>query len=1056
MKNHLLAYLNHLSETYRRGDAREESYYIHLDELLHAFAEFRNIKAIDVTILPKKTEAGNPDFRIWDGRNHVTGYIEAKDPSITNLDTVESSAQLQRYMQTFPNVILTNFYEFRLYRDGERIAQALIARPQLARKLQTAPPLENLEPFIELFDRFFSFSVPKVFSAKSLATELAKRTRFLRDEVVSVELQENGSKGHRQVIGFYEAFQKYLIHSLSKTDFADLYSQTLTYGLFAARSRANGEFNRRLAFDYIPHTIGILRDVFRFISLEDPPESMRIIIDDISEILSLADVIKILYEYQASGKGKDPIIHFYETFLATYDPDVRERCGVYYTPEPVVGFIVRSIHSLMKTHFNLTDGLASHDLKFLDPAGGTLTFPAEAIRIAAEEYISKYGNGSLNQWIRSHILEDFYAFELMMAPYAIGHLKIAYIFEELGYKMKKDERFKLYLTNSLEIEDIAQINIPGISSLSEESHLAAQIKKEESILVICGNPPYSGQSSTSNDWTEKLLKKDIDGAHSYYKVDGKPLGEKNPKWLQDDYVKFIRFAQWKIEKNGRGIVAMITNHSYLDNPTFRGMRQSLLKSFDEIYILDLHGNSLKKEKTSDGGKDENVFDIRQGVAIALFIKTGKKQKHKVFHHELQGLRKDKYAWLESHSLENAPYTAIQPQSPYYFLVERNTAAIAHYLDWPSITDIFPVNSVGIVTARDSLTIQFSERDMWNTVQNFSRLEPEIARHTYQLGKDTRDWKVNLAQLDLKRFELNRSKILPIHYRPFDKRYTYYTGHSRGFICMPRPEVMGHLLEENIALTTTRQVKAGNFWRHSFITNSITESCILSNSTSEISSVFPLYLYEKYKKRKSVPLSSLMLFEPQESYGRKPNIAPAIFEKLTASYQRKPSPEEILHYIYGIFYSTIFRETYADFLKIDFPRVPFTTELALFEKMAALGEKLAHLHLMQSPLLEHPIAKYQGEGDNDRVEKIRYDETLQRVYINKDKFFEGVTPELWNVYIGGYQVLHKYLKDRKGRPMDDAPHYTRIVTALHHTKLLQNESDELYTAIESHPILSWEA
>jgi hypothetical protein len=1055
MKTYLNAYLKNLSETYRRGDAREESYYIHLDELLNKFAEFRNVKAIDVTILPKKTEAGNPDFRIWDGRNHVTGYIEAKDPSITNLDTIEGSEQLQRYIQTFPNVILTNFYEFRLYRDGERMAEVLIARPLVARKLHTAPPLENLDAFIELFDRFFSFSVPKVFSAKSLAVELAKRTRFLRDEVVSVELQENGSKGHRQVLGFYEAFQRYLIHSLSKTDFADLYSQTITYGLFAARTRANGEFNRKLAFDYIPHTIGILRDVFRFISLEDPPESMRIIIDDISEILSVADLKKILSEYHQSGKGEDPIIHFYETFLATYDPDVRERCGVYYTPESVVAYIVRSIHSLLKTHFAMSDGLASSKLKVLDPAGGTLTFPAEAIRIATEEYINKYGKGSLHQWIRSHILEDFHAFELMMAPYAIGHLKIAYIFEELGYKMNIDERFKLYLTNSLEIEDIAQINIPGISSLSEESHLAAKIKKEESILVIFGNPPYSGHSSNSNDWTERLLKEDIDGAQSFYKVDGKPLGEKNSKWLQDDYVKFLRFAQWKIEKTGKGIVAMITNHSYLDNPTFRGMRQSLLKSFDEIYILDLHGNSLKKEKTSDGGKDENVFDIRQGVAIALFVKTGKKRKHQVFHHELQGLRKDKYAWLESHSLENAPYTAIQPQSPYYFLVERNTAAIAHYLDWPSVTDIFPVNSVGIVTARDSLTIQFSERDMWNTVQNFSRLDPEIARHTYQLGKDADDWKVTLAQKDLIESGPIKDKIVPVLYRPFDHRFTYYTGRSRGFICRPRTEVMGHLLEENIGLITIRRSRSSETWNYTFIAQTLTAGATAITAL-DINYIFPLYLYEKYKKRKSVPLSSLMLFEPQESYGRKPNIAPVIFEKLTASYKQKPSPEEILYYIYGIFYSNAFRETYAEFLKIDFPRVPFTTELSLFGKMAVLGKKLAGLHLMQSPLLENPIAKFQGEGDNDRIEKIHYDEDFERVYINRDKYFEGVRSELWNYYIGGYQVLRKFLKDRKGRNMDDAPHYTRIITALHHTIDLQNEIDELYSEIESHPILSWEA
>jgi len=398
-----------------------------------------------------------------------------------------------------------------------------------------------------------------------------------------------------------------LIGTLTEPSFADLYSQTITYGLFAARTRADNSFNRALAFQYIPKTIGILRDVFHFISLGEPPRQLEVIVDDIAEVLNVSDVNKILHDYYREGKGKDPIVHFYETFLAAYDPTVRERRGVYYTPEAVVGYIVRSLHQILKTHFHLDDGLASRQVTLLDPAGGTLTFPAEALKLAMQEYTDKYGEGGKSELIKTQILPNFYAFELMMAPYAIGHLKMGFIFEELGYRLKDDERFNLYLTNTLEMEDLAQVDIPGLSSLSEESHLAGKVKKEQPVLVICGNPPYSGHSANQNEWTDKLLKENIDGAQSYYQVDGKPLGEKNPKWLQDDYVKFLRFAQWKIQKAGFGIVGMITNHSYLDNPTFRGMRQSLMNTFNEIYILDLHGNSLKKETTPDGGKDENVL-----------------------------------------------------------------------------------------------------------------------------------------------------------------------------------------------------------------------------------------------------------------------------------------------------------------------------------------------------------------------------------------------------------------------------------------------------------------
>jgi len=795
-------------------------------------------KKVDVTILPKKTEAGNPDFRIWDGKNHITGYIEAKDPSITNLDYIEDTEQLKRYLSTFPNVILTNFYEFRLYRDGQRIAQVMIGRPVIAKKLKTTPPLENVDQFKELFDLFFSFSLPKVQTARSLAIELAKRTRFLRDEVIAVEMEENGSKGHKQIIGFYEAFKKYLIATLTKKQFADLYAQTITYGLFAARTRADGDFSRKLAFDFIPHTIGILRDVFRFISLEEPPKSLQIIVDDIAEILNVADANKILHEYHRTGKGRDPIIHFYETFLATYDPEIRERRGVYYTPEPVVGYIVRSIHSILKSHFNLADGLASEDVKLLDPAGGTLTFPAEAIRIAADEFKVKYGTGGLHTWIKNHILKNYYAFELMMAPYAIGHLKIGFIFDELGYKIADDERFKLYLTNTLEMEEIKQIAIPGLSSLSEESHLAGKVKKEQPVLVILGNPPYSGISANINEWTERLLKEDIDGTQSYYKVDGQPLGEKNPKWLQDDYVKFLRFAQWKIQTSGHGIVGMITNHSYLDNPTFRGMRQSLMKTFDEIYILDLHGNSLKKETTPEGGKDENVFDIRQGVAIVLFIKNKHPKESQVFHADL-----------------------------------LDTEKIKQYLDWKQINEIFPMNSVGIVTSRDNFVITYDERELQNRMMQFKNLSlpDEIILQAYNL-KDKANWKIKNARKEVSKITNINDYIKKILYRPFDERYIFY---HPALIERMRPDVMRHMLEENIALITPRQFKEepGAF---------ITENLIGHKTVSayDINYIFPLYLYPDKNKKD--------LFN-QHQTEKEPNIPAAIFDKLQSVYRQKPTP-----------------------------------------------------------------------------------------------------------------------------------------------------------------------
>ncbi len=1024
-------YIKNIFDTEQHGDAREESFYYALSELINEYASENKLKSVHVTTLPKKTEGGNPDFRIWDGKQKIIGYIEAKKPG-TDLRDVEDTEQLQRYLATFPNVLLTNFYEFRLYRDGKLINNVQIARSVISKKLKTPPPVEKADEFNTLLDQFLSFSFSKKLNAQSLAVELAKRTRFM--DVIVKELLLEDKDNETKLSGFYKAFSDYLLTNLTKQQFADLYSQTITYGMFAARTRTQGTFTRETAFNNIPNTIGILRDIFRYISLEAPPKQIEWIVDDIAEILSITDTHALLEAYYREGKGRDPIIHFYETFLATYDPEIRERRGVYYTIEPVVIYIIRAIHSILKSHFGLADGLADENVKLLDPAGGTLTFPAEAIRVAAEEYKEKYGEGGLHGWIKKHILANFIAFELMMAPYAIGHLKMGFILDELNYKLSDDERFKLYLTNTLEMEEIQQIHIPGVSSLSEESRLAGKVKKEQPVLVVTGNPPYSGISSNVNEWTERLLKEDLDGMQSYYKVDDEPLGEKKV-WLQDDYVKFLRFAQWKIQKSGHGIVGMITNHSYLDNPTFRGMRQSLMKTFDEIYILDLHGNSLKKEKTPEGGKDENVFDIRQGVAIAIFIKNQNPKESKVFHSDLYGLREEKYKWLEKNKFRKKSYRDIGPKSPWYFFIPRDTASIQQYLTWKKINEIFPINVTGIVTARDRFVIGFDESELRNRMIQFKNTDipDDIIKQTFNL-KDTRGWKLSKAREIIANDPNWDSYYQEILYRPLDIRKLYYT---ETMVDWGRPEVMRHMLEGNLGLITPRQFKEepGAL---------VTENIIGHKTVSayDINYLFPLYIY---------PDEDNIDLLNQHQTERKPNIPQELFQTLKHNYKKLPTPEDILYYIYGVLYSNIYREKYGEFLKIDFPRIPFTADYKLFKQFGKYGKELTELHILKSELLDQPIAKYHGTGTNDRIEKVAYIEKEQRIYINKEKYFEGIRPEVWNYHIGGYQVLNKYLKDRKGRLMDDPPHYCRIVTALSKTIEIQKNIDELYPAVEENVI-----
>jgi len=779
-------YLKEIHSIARKGDAREESFYSALKDLLERFATATNHTDVNITILPRPTDAGNPDFRVWNGQDQIIGYIEAKAPYVENLDSVETSEQLRRYRATFPNLILTNFLEFRLYRNGQRVNSVLLARPVILNQLGAIPPAEKPAELTALLNRFLDFSLPKTFTAESLAVELAKRTRFLRYIVARELAEEKSTPG--PLTGFYEAFQKFLIGHLTPEEFTDLYAQTITYGLFAARVRSDGVFNRRTAFDCIPRTIGILRDLFSFISLGyisslgNLPTELEWIVDEIAQVLAVADVPGILDEYYRKHRGSDPIVHFYETFLAKYDPEERRQRGVYYTPEPVVSYIVHSLHKILKEKFGKPDGLADKGVTLLDPAAGTMTFVAKAAQQAVKEFVEKYGTAGRISFIRDHILKNFYAFELKMAPYAIGHLKMGFFLEELGYRLADDERGKFYLTNTLEMEELEQTQFPILSSLAEESRLAGEVKRETPILVILGNPPYFGHSANRSKWILEQIKE-------YKKIDGKPLGERNPKWLNDDYVKFLRFAQWKIEQAGLGVVGMITNHGYLDNPTFRGMRQSLMRTFDEIYVLDLHGNAEKHERVPEevqqtegiDKRDENIFDITLGVAIAFFIKygdnramsvSGQKEQATIHHADLWGRRERKYRWLETHDVFNTPWQKVHPTSPFYLFVPQDESLSNIYNTFIPIPEIFPIHSVGIVTARDRLTICWTPDEIWHTVTVFSRMDPELARQGYKLGDRVSTERIKKAQKDILDSGPNRKCIVPILYRPFDVRYTY--------------------------------------------------------------------------------------------------------------------------------------------------------------------------------------------------------------------------------------------------------------------------------------------
>jgi len=1065
-------YLKKIEKAYAAGNATEHTHRPALKELIESFAA-----GITATNEPRRVKCGAPDFIITKGQSPL-GYVECKDIGKT-LTEAERTDQMKRYRESLGNLILTDYLEFRWYVGGQyRLTVQLATAADGKIKL-----VKNAEQSLqELFTAFLTTSTPTVNSPKELAVRMAALARLIRDIIQKAFNEEDLTDDepdplHEQL----EGFRKVLIHDLSPEQFADMYAQTICYGLFAARCNADSakRFTRQNAGFDLPKTNPFLRKMFDYIAGVNLDERIVWAVDDLACLLHHTDMEAILKDFGKHTRQEDPVVHFYETFLAAYDPKMREARGVYYTPEPVVSYIVRSIDHILKTDFKLKDGLADatkikvpqttgkkkidvHKVQILDPATGTGTFLYGIIDHIYNDF--KDDKGMWSSYVSQHLLPRLFGFELLMAPYAVAHMKLGLQLKQSGYDFQSAERLRIYLTNTLE-EAHAMAGLPLFTQwIAEEANAASDIKKDAPVMVVLGNPPYSGHSANTGKWISGLLRgRDTQTGQktgNYFEVDGQPLGEKNPKWLNDDYVKFIRFAQWRIEQTGYGILAFISNNGYLDNPTFRGMRQSLMQTFDDIYILDLHGSSKKKERCPDGSEDKNVFDIQQGVAIGIFIKrtSDKKDLATVRHADLWGKRASKYAELYEASIASTKWNRLEPLKPYYLYVPQDQTMRDEYEQCWKVTDILPVNSVGIVTARDALTIHFGRDEAWTIVNDFARLPSEKAREKFNLGKDAEDWKIELAQKDLLNSGLKQEGFKYISYRPFDIRHTYYTGTSRGFHCRPRSEVMYHMLHgKNCAMHLCRQISLQN-WAHILVTNLITDDCYVSNKTSERGYTLPLYLYP------SESLNANLLEDT--SVIRKPNLSPKFIEDFVARLKmifipdgkgdRKKTfgPEDIFNYIYAVFHSPTYRSRYAEFLKIDFPRLPLTSNPELFRNLCSIGDELVALHLMEKH--GKKITSYPAAGDS-AVETVRYAEpqgdTKGRVWINTTQYFEGVPKEVWEFHVGGYQVCAKWLKDRKGRKLtyDDLTHYQQIVSALAETIKLMEQIDATITASGGWPI-----
>ena len=1032
-------YITQITNEYNTGSATEHSYRGHLKELLESLDE--KIIAINE---PKRVKAGAPDYLIATKDEHIEiGHVEAKDIG-KDIHSKTYNEQFTRYKKGLENLIITDYMEFIFYKDSNEYTKIKIASLQDGK---IVPHSENFEEFINLIKDFTSYLGQSITSASKLAIMMAAKAKLMADVMLKALEEDIKNEDFSDIYGQFKTFQDMLIHDMTPKDFADMYAQTITYGMFTARFHDTTlpTFSRQEAAELVPHSNPFLRSLFHQIAGYDLDTRISWMVDSLVKIFKATDVKKILENFGSKTQRNDPIIHFYEEFLAEFDPKLRKARGVWYTPEPVVKFIVNAVDEVLKTEFNLEDGLADtskttikvdattktgkttkvdkevHKVQILDPATGTGTFLAEIINHVKDNFFG----GGWSKYVEQDLIPRLHGFEIVMASYAMAHLKLDLLLKLTGYEPQTKQRLKVFLTNSLEEHHESAGNLFS-TYLARESQEADRVKKDAPVMVVVGNPPYAVSSSNKGEWIQNLIQD--------YKKD---LNERKIN-LDDDYIKFIRYGQHYIEKNGEGILAYISNNSFIDGITHRQMRKSLLETFDKIYVLDLHGNSKKKEVCSDGSKDENVFDIMQGVSINIFVKKSKNKKlADVYHYDMYGKRELKYNFLNDNNLDDIKWKKLEYTEPNYFFVYKNFASQKEWDKGFKIDEIFNLYNSGIQTKRDSLTIQDSINNLESIKYDLLNLDENSIRNKYDL-KDSRDWELKNAIVDLQ----NNNNVQSIIYRPFDSKYTYLSKKSKTFIAYPRYETMKNMLNDNIGLVFERGHKDNKFTRI-FIANKIIEVHLMGtmNSNAYIS---PLYLYpdENSLETERTPNLNLEIVA---------DIEKALNLKFTTEKEEDEStfaPIDILDYIYAVLHSPSYREKYKEFLKIDFPRVPYP-DIKTFWQLVELGSELRGLHLMESPSLNTRTIEV-NDGDNFISRKIvkkdtEIEDEKVKIFINDTQYIANIPLIAWEFYIGGYQPAQKWLKDRSGRELshNDFKHYNKIINALVQTDIIMNKIDNLY-------------
>jgi len=995
-------YIQSISSKFSHVETSEMGYRTDFEILLKGIFKLINVKRVDHD--PRARQGNKPDFIVINKDVPIL-YIEAKDIGVS-LDKVEKSKQMTRYFG-YTNLVLTDYVEFRFYRNGLPYEEPIkIASYNLKNRIIT-PLSQNYEHTAKTLLDFTQSQKEPIKSGKHLSRIMGGKAQRIRDNIR--HFLASDSAKNKELIHIYKAIKKMLVHDLTIDTFSDMYAQTLVYGLFVARyyDDSPDTFSRQEARDLVPASNPFLQHFFDHIAGPNFDKRLRYIVDELCLVFRHADTKKLIEEYMGNA---DPVIHFYEDFLKEYDPALRKKMGAYYTPLPIVRFIIRSVDYILQKEFNLSNGLADtsklsnnkHRVQILDPALGTGTFISTTIRTIYKRLKKQGQSGRWPAYVHHDLLPRLHGFELMMAPYTIAHLKLSLAFKKTGF-WRFHRRLGIYLTNSLEKSEAQQnlLSFGFAESIAEEAKEADKIKREIPIMVVVGNPPYSISSQNKSKWILQLIKD--------YKTG---LGERKIN-IDDDYIKFIRFAEHFIEKNKSGIVAMITNNSFIDGITHRQMRKHLLETFDEIYILDLHGNSKKKEKAPDGGKDENVFNIQQGVSISIFVRKNERKEKlgTVYHTEIYGKREDKFKALNEGNLQKVEWEKLNYSEPYYFFVPKDFGLEEEYIKGFKIDELFPISNSGVKTDRDSLFIGMDREILADRIKTLLSEEYDVSFKNKYRVKNSSGYKM-IEKLKGKIFD--DEHIQTIQYRPFDYQWVYY---EPGLISRPAFLAIQHIYQrENLVLLASRSFPANQVFDRVFVTRNIPDI----HSASDQTYVFPLYLYTDETSR-TTNLKKEIVSEIENACG-------------------KISPENLFDYIYAILHSPCYREKYKEFLKIDFPRVPYPKDTKIFKKLVTFGAELRSLHLLESPKVNQFITTYPIAG-SDTVEKLAYKNG--KVFINVEQYFGNVPEVAWNFYIGGYQPAQKWLKDRKGRALknEDIEHYQKIVVALAETNRIMKEIDK---------------